>query len=228
MDVVILSGGYGKRLREKIKDIPKTMALVNGKPLLEHTFEHIEQFDVKNIILAVGYKKEYIKKYFKNKFKDINIIYSEEEKPLGTGGAIKKALQYSKEEDVVIMNGDIYAKVNLVELMKDHIASKRPVTITLKEMENIDRFGIVEIDEQKAITAFKEKAFCKKGYVNVGIYVIKKNIFKELELNEDFSIERDFFSKYTDKIKHNAYLYNGEFIDIGIPKDYAKIQEILK
>ena len=90
MDVIILSGGLGKRLRSIVKDIPKTMAKVNERPFLEHTLKYISQFDVQNVILAVGYKREYIKKYFKEKFLNMNIIYSEETEPLGTGGAIKK------------------------------------------------------------------------------------------------------------------------------------------
>lgn len=221
MDVIILSGGLGTRLREVINDRPKTMALINEKPFLEHTLKYIEQYDVQNVILAVGYKKEQIEQYFGNKYNKMNIYYSEEDKPLGTGGAIKKALNYTNKKDVIVMNGDIYAKVNLKELMEEHIKTKSKVTIALKEMKNFDRFGIVEFEHNNIITKFKEKEYTEKGYINVGIYAMSTNIFENLELGEKFSIENDFFSKYTDSIKHTAYFYDGEFIDIGLPKDYA-------
>lgn len=227
MDVIILSGGLGTRLKTVVKEIPKTMALINEKPFLEYTFKYLEQFKIENIILAVGYKKEYIKQYFGNKYNKINIYYSEENNPLGTGGAIKQAFSYSKEDNVIVMNGDIYAKVNLSELMNKHIETQSQVTIALKEMENFDRFGIVEFDKDSIITKFKEKEFTKKGFINVGIYAMNKNIFHGLHLGKTFSIENDFFSKYTDKIKHSAYFYNGDFIDIGIPEDYKKLQELL-
>lgn len=226
MDVIILSGGLGKRLRSIVKDIPKTMAKVNERPFLEHTLKYISQFDVQNVILAVGYKREYIKKYFKEKFLNMNIIYSEETEPLGTGGAIKKALKQTSSKNIIVMNGDIYHKVNLKELMESHLNSNRPATLTLKEMKDFDRFGVVEFDENNIITAFKEKEYTKKGYINVGVYAVKNDIFDDLPFEEKFSIENDYFNKYANQMKFNAYIYDKEFIDIGIPEDYQKCIQI--
>ena len=138
MDVIILSGGKGTRLQEVVKDIPKTMAEVNNKPFLEYLLEELKKYHVKNVILAVGYKKEIIKSYFGEKLDKINIIYSEEEKPLGTGGAIKKALELSNKEDIIVINGDVFQDVDLNKLMNFHKAKNAEVTITLKYMENLD------------------------------------------------------------------------------------------
>lgn len=228
MDVVILSGGLGTRLRSLVNDIPKTMANINGKPFLCCLLDIIKDYDVKNVILAVGYKKEFIEEYIGNNYKEMNIIYSEEEKPLGTGGAIRKALEYSKEDDVVVMNGDVYSKVNLKKLMEEHKKSKKEVTLALKYMENFERYGAVEFNDKKEIIKFEEKKPKEKGYINVGVYAMKKNTLNNINVGVSFSIENDFFSKYVNKNIFNAYLYDGDFIDIGIPEDYKKAIKVMK
>lgn len=227
MDVIILSGGKGTRLQEVVKDIPKTMAEVNNKPFLEYLLEELKKYHVKNVILAVGYKKEIIKSYFGEKLDKINIIYSEEEKPLGTGGAIKKALELSNKEDIIVINGDVFQDVDLNKLMNFHKAKNAEVTITLKYMENFDRYGAVEFDKNNIITKFEEKRKKDKGYINVGVYVIKKEALRKTK-EEKFSIEKDYFEKYTDKKQFIGYIYDKEFIDIGIPCDYEKVCDILK
>lgn len=228
MDVIVLSGGFGTRLKDVTNGKPKTMVDVNGKPFLCYLLDEFIKYDVKNVVLAVGYKKEYIEKYFEKGYKNINITFSEEDEPLGTGGAIKKALGYSKEDDVIVMNGDVYSNVNFKELMNNHKNSKKDITLALKYMENFDRYGAVEFNEQKIITKFEEKQPKEKGYINVGVYVMKKDIFKNINVGNVFSIEKDFFSKYVEEGNFNAYLYDGNFIDIGIPSDYEKVIEFLK
>lgn len=228
MDIIILSGGLGTRLRSVVNDRPKTMALVEKRPFLEDIFQHIERFEIKNIILAVGYKKEQIKQYFGNKYHNMNIIYSEETEPLGTGGAIKKALKKTKEEDVIVMYGDIYTRVNLQELVQKHKEYQGDVTFTIKEMENFDRFGIVEFKEDNRITKFREKQFTIKGYMNAGVYVIKNNIFNNSRFGEQFSLENEYFQENVNKMKYYAYQYDGEFVDIGIPEDYIRLNQMLE
>ena len=112
MEVIILAGGFGTRLQSVVSDVPKVMAPINNKPFLEYIFDDLSKYDVSRVILAVGYKKEIVKKYFGNKYKNIKIAYSEENEPLGTGGAIKHALSLVNDEEVIIMNGDIYTKIN--------------------------------------------------------------------------------------------------------------------
>ena len=177
MDVIILTGGKGTRLRSKIKDIPKTMADVNGKPFLEGTLDWLNTFDISNVILAVGYKREYIKNYFGNNYKKIKLIYSEEQESLGTGGAIKQALTKTKQENVIAMNGDVFARVDLNKMYKQHLNSKSVMTIAIKEMCDFDRFGVVKFENDR-ITKFEEKRYVKNGFMNTGVYVMNKNIFQ--------------------------------------------------
>lgn len=226
MEAIILSGGKGTRLQSVIKDIPKTMADVNGTPFLETTLQWLNSFNINKVILAVGYKKEYIKKYFGNNYKNINLIYSEEEEPLGTGGAIKKALKECVDDNVIVMNGDVFARVDLNKMYEKHLSLGSVMTIAVKEMTNFDRFGVVKFNKDR-ITRFEEKKYVEKGFMNTGIYIMNKDIFENKIEDKSFSIENDYLSKYIDKDKISPFIFAGEFIDIGIPEDYQKIQAMI-
>lgn len=227
MEIIILSGGLGTRLNGVIKDIPKVMAPINNKPFLEYILNDLNNQKVRKVILATGYKKEYIRNYFGDRYKNIIIEYSEEEFPLGTGGAIFQAIKKTTDDNVIVMNGDIYTKINFDELYNCHIDNKALVTLALKEMENFERYGSVTLENNK-IVDFNEKKFVSKGFMSVGCYVFNKKIFENFKSNVKFSIENDFFSQYVKKIKFNPYFYYNEFIDIGIPEDYELIKKVLK
>lgn len=228
MDAIILTGGKGTRLKSKIKDIPKTMADINGIPFLEYTLNWLNRERIENVILAVGYKKEYIKNYFGEGYKGIKIIYSEEDEPLGTGGAIKKALERSNNNNIIVMNGDVLARVNLLEMYKKHIKTNATMSIAIKEMKDINRFGTVKIRNDNRIIEFNEKKFSSRGYINAGVYIMKKDIFNNKINQESFSLEDEYLAKYVAVDKIYAYKYDGNFIDIGVPEDYEKVKEILK
>ena len=228
MDAIILTGGKGTRLKSKIKDIPKTMADINGIPFLEYTLNWLNRERIENVILAVGYKKEYIKNYFGEGYKGIKIIYSEEDEPLGTGGAIKKALERSSNNNIIVMNGDVLARVNLLEMYKKHIKTNATMSIAIKEMKDINRFGTVKIRNDNRIIEFNEKKFSSRGYINAGVYIMKKDIFNNKINQKSFSLEDEYLAKYVAVDKIYAYKYDGNFIDIGVPEDYEKVKEILK
>jgi len=121
METIILVGGFGTRLSHIVSDVPKPMIPVNGKPFLKYLFDYLLKNGVTYIILAVGYKSEIIQKYFGDDYKGISITYSVENTPLGTGGAIKKALDCCNEKYVFIVNGDTYFDVDLKQMKDFHI-----------------------------------------------------------------------------------------------------------
>jgi D-glycero-alpha-D-manno-heptose 1-phosphate guanylyltransferase len=228
MEMIILSGGFGKRLSSVVSDVPKVMADVNGKPFLEYVLDNISKSGIiDNVIMATGYKKEYIKKYFGNSYNGINLIYSEENKPLGTGGAIKKALDYINSEYVFIINGDVYQNINYKEMLNSHIKNNGDISLALKLMKNFDRFGSVLIDENN-IVSFIEKKKIIEGYMSVGCYIFNRKVINLLPKEEIFSIENDFFTNNIKNINFTYYLYDGDFVDIGIPKDYEKVKKIIR
>lgn len=218
MEAIILAGGFGTRLKHVVSDVPKPMAPIGNRPFLEYIFEDLEQKGIKHVILAVGYMKEKIKDYFKDKYKSIEISYSEEDVPLGTGGAIKKALSKCREEDVFIVNGDTFYDIDFREMKKFHIENKSSLTLAVKEMKNFDRYGSLIIEDKKIIK-FEEKKPMLQGKINGGIYLIKKSILDEIN-EESFSFEKEILEN--EKIQKYAYENNGYFIDIGIPEDYYR------
>lgn len=222
MEAIILAGGFGTRLQTVVKDVPKPMAPINEKPFLEYIFSYLNKYDVKHVILSVGYKKEIIQNYFKKEFNNIKISYSNEDEPLGTGGAIKKALTYAVGNEILVLNGDTFFDISLDEL-NIKFKNENKVLIALKEMNNIQRYGSIEINEKAIITNFKEKQFFNKAFINGGIYVLKKDIFDRYD-KDIFSFENFLENNFKDLNAKGIVFNDSYFIDIGIPEDYEKAQ----
>lgn len=221
MEAIILAGGFGTRLSHIVSDVPKPMAPVNQKPFLEYIFNYLINNAVKHVVLAIGYKGDIIEEYFGNNYKGINITYSTEDTPLGTGGAIKKALNYCKNDNVFIINGDTFYDVNL-NLMEDfHNNKESNLTVAVKIMHDFDRYGSVTIQDDKIIE-FKEKKKTVSGKINGGTYVINKSVFGTIK-NESFSFEKLVLESGI--VDLYAFESDGYFIDIGVPDDYYKAQE---
>ncbi|EEU7096498.1 NTP transferase domain-containing protein [Campylobacter jejuni] len=218
MQAIILCGGLGTRLKSVIKDIPKPMAPINDKPFLEFIFEYLKKQGIKEVILAVSYKYEVIKEYFKDEFLGIKIKYSIEKEPLGTGGAIKEALKFIKNE-AYVLNGDTFFDIDLSKLKLN--GSK--IYLALKQMNNFDRYGTVNVDGRALVISFEEKVFKKQGLINGGIYLLDKDIFKDFALQEKFSFE-EFLQENYKKLKAKAHIFDDYFIDIGVPSDYERFK----
>lgn len=223
MEAIILAGGFGTRLSAVVSDVPKPMAPINGKPFLELLLEDLEKKGITRVILATGYKKEIIKNYFKDRYRSIEIVYSEEISPLGTGGAIKKAIALAKGNDIFIVNGDTFFDVDLEEMYKFHRKNNSKLTLAVKEMEKFDRYGSLILEENKIIK-FEEKKYIEKGYINGGIYLLNREILRNT-FEENFSFEKEILENEEREIEKYGYISNSYFIDIGIPEDYYKFEE---
>lgn len=222
MEVIVLAGGFGTRLSHIVSDLPKPMAPVAGKPFLEYILNDSVDSGADHIVIAVHHMKDCIMNYFGSSFHGVPISYSVEMYPLKTGGAIKKALAYCKENRVIVINGDTLYKVPLKEMRQFSENARKQVTIAVKEMTAFSRYGKVDVDGEGLITAFHEKEFCSAGYINGGIYDIEKTALDSYP--EIFSIEELCFPDMLNRREIVAFLSNSYFIDIGIPEDYAKAQ----
>lgn len=229
MEAIILAGGLGTRLRSIIQDIPKPMADINGRPFLSYVLENLASKGISRFVLSAGYKCEVIREYFKDEFKGIPILYSIEEEPLGTGGGIKKSLELCTDENVLILNGDTFFDADLSQLAAVHSQKKSDLTMVLRKVENAGRYGNVEFSPEGQLSGFKEKNDSgEAGYINGGIYLINKNIFKTRSFPEKFSFEKDFLEKYYSTINMYVCVSDAYFIDIGIPTDYEKAKQEFK
>lgn len=220
MDIIILAGGLGTRLREVVSDVPKPLAPINGKPFLDILLHQLHQFSQKaQLILSIGYKKE----AFKSRYP--HCLFSEEETPLGTGGALKKALTLTKTPDVLVLNGDSYFDVDLVEMVRSYFHSGADITMASRKVEDISRYGAVDFDAQQRVKAFIEKEASKlPGWINGGIYLLKKNLLDSFP-DTPFSLEKEGFPNLLQK-RFFAYPASGTFIDIGTKESYHQAQEM--
>jgi len=221
-EAIILAGGFGTRLQSVI-DVPKPMAPINKKPFLAYLLDYLSFYNFTTIHLSVGYKHELIQDYFGENYKGIKINYVIEKSPLGTGGAVKKALSNVKTENVFIINGDTFFQVDFDELELYHYKKKAEVTMALKPMINFDRYGTVNFDYNFRINNFAEKKFCTEGNINGGTYLINTHCLDKIKL-KTFSLETDFFEKQFKKQLFYGFICESYFIDIGIPNDYTKAQ----
>lgn len=222
MQAVILAGGLGTRVKNITEDkIPKVMLPIKGKPFLLYILDYLKTQNIKSVILCVGFKKEIIEDYFEDGRKyGLNLIYSKEENPLGTAGALKNAERFISGNRFLLLNGDTLFKVDLNELLQFHSFKKAKITVALKYLENTYRYGRVELNSDNAITKFIEKSIHKKGIVNGGVYVIEKDA---LGLIKEFpsSFEKDILPMLIN-IGLYGKVFENYFIDIGIPDDYKK------
>lgn len=224
MDAIVLVGGLGTRLRSVVNDIPKPMALINGIPFLEYLLQFLTKQQVNRIILCVGYKGDKIKDYFGNCYNGAELIYSYEDEPLGTGGAIKRALSKVRSKNVFVLNGDTYFNIDLLNLKKIAAHTQCDIVMTIKPMSKFDRYGSVKLKSNKVI-GFEEKKFVENGKINGGIYCIDSNIFSKIISNDNkFSFEKDFLEKHIGILDVKAYVSDSYFIDIGVPEDYERAQ----
>ena len=214
-EAIVLCGGLGTRLRSVISDVPKPMAPIKNKPFLAFVLEYLKSQNITKVILAVSYKYEIIQEYFGNSYLGMQILYSIEKEPLGTGGAILEALNLINSDSCYVLNGDTFFDVNLDRLKLDN----SDICVALKPMKNFDRYGSVDIDHNSYISAFNEKRFTSNGLINGGVYLIKKHIFNSFNLPNKFSFE-EFFQENFLIFNAKAIVFDDYFIDIGIPQDY--------
>ena len=228
IEVIVLAGGEGKRLRTVVPDLPKPMAEIAGRPFLWWLLARLSQQRVRRVILSVGYKAEVIQDYFGNEFNGLQITYSVEPEPLGTGGAIRFALENVREPQVIVLNGDTYTDVALRDFAITLDGSKTDLVIAVTHLNDVARYGAVVIDQKtNRITGFDEKRGESAGYINAGTYCLRPDIFTKYPVPAKFSFERDFLQKDLRALSPVAFTAVRTFIDIGVPEDYALAQTVI-
>lgn len=220
-EAIVLAGGFGTRLQSIVSEVPKPMAPVAGKPFLKFVLDYLKEHHITHVVLAVGHKKEFIIEYFGGLYKDMKVSYSKENDPLGTGGAIKQALEKLKGDQFFVLNGDTFFNVNLEELYIQHTAHQAAISIALRKMTNFNRYGTVEINEEGKVIAFNEKKYVREGLINGGTYILHKDLFLK-RLPKKFSFEKEILEREFKKGKIYGTTFQEYFIDIGIPDDYEK------
>ena len=225
MEAIILAGGFGTRLQPVVRDVPKSMALINDRPFLEYQLDYLITQDVRKVILSVGYKRDAIIGHFGNRYRSVKIDYAVEEEPLGTGGGIRLSFWKIKSDRAFVLNGDSVFHLDLRSFIEKHQKKKADITIALRKLDQTGRYGRVALNRNQRITGFSEKdLIVGPGFINGGVYVINKAFLMEPVFRGKFSIEKDCFEKFYSTARFFGFPSDGYFIDIGIPEDFNKAQ----
>lgn len=227
VEVIILAGGLGTRLRSAIGEVPKPMAPVDGKPFLHYQLLWLESYGVDKVVLSIGYKAGMITDHFGQKFNGISIEYAIEKEPLGTGGAILYAMRKTGGDRVLIVNGDTWFPVDIGRLVEEHESAAARLTIALKKMTNFSRYGTVELEGNR-IVGFREKQEMSVGLINGGIYLMNRSFVENSVNMKKFSFEKDILEKRVETGAIAGVVFDVPFIDIGVPGDYMGAGEVIK
>jgi len=227
-EAIILAGGLGTRLRSVVADLPKCMAPVAGKPFLYFVIEHLLKQGIDRFIFSVGYKSEMIIDYVNAQYPDLDKQFSIEAEPLGTGGAVKLACSLASEDNVLVLNGDTLFKIDIEWLSAFHSSNSADCSLCLKPMNDFNRYGVVELNEDASIVSFLEKQQYDFGLINGGVYALNVESFTKEDLPQKFSFEKEYLEVFFDKRKMYGLLQDEYFIDIGIPEDFEKAQQELE
>ena len=233
MEAIILAGGRGSRLGSLTDDTPKPMLPVRGIPFLERLITHLEKNGFSKIILSLGYKASQITAHFsEGKFANLEIIFSIESRPLGTGGALKQALGHTTNRLTFIFNGDTYVDCDYQRLAKFHPSTPGSI-LTIGTISDISesRYSKITVNQENLITGFgnEVKGADFSTRINGGVYVTRsEQLGAQLAQfrSKKFSLEKDFLSTYNGQGIFSFPLF-GQFLDIGTPEDYRLSQEVL-
>ena len=221
---LILAGGLGKRLGEKSKDCPKPMQLINQEPFLNNLIWNLKRYDIKDIILSIGYLPERFKEYYGTGHNfEVKIRFVQEDKPAGTAGAIKLCESFL-DDYFLLINGDTLFDINFHDLAVTFNNGKIG-HLALNFVNDTSRYGEVKLSG-KEIIEFKEKSQNNSGYINSGVAIFNKSLINFIS-DQDSSLEKDVYPKMIDKKLLSAKKYKSFFLDIGIPVTLSEAQSLI-
>lgn len=224
--VVLMLGGLGTRLRPLTNDIPKPMLRVGNKPILETIIEGFKQYGYSHFIFSVNYKKGVIQDYFQNgEAFDVAIEYVEEEKRMGTAGALS-LLENRPTEPFFVMNGDLLTQINFDQLMQFHIEHDSVATMCVREYEYQIPYGVIETDGIDLVS-IKEKPI-HRSFVNAGIYVLSPEVFNYIIKDTFYDMPTLFEHLIKEGMKTSVFPIHEYWLDIGQVDDYNRANNDFK
>jgi D-glycero-alpha-D-manno-heptose 1-phosphate guanylyltransferase len=226
VDVIVLAGGLGTRLRSTIPTLPKAMAPIHNIPFLQILLGKLKQGRfISKIVMALGYQAKIIADFLST---GTDLDFSIEPHLLGTGGAVLWSLPKTSSQTVLIVNGDTFFDLDLQGFYDFHVKKQASATLAVRWVENVGRYGSVQVDSEQRILQFEEKSDqSKNGLVSAGMYLIQREMFSSFLNGSIYSMEKDFIPIF---LKKNvfAYLDEGVFIDIGTADSYQEAQKTLE
>lgn len=218
-DVIILCGGQGTRLRPVLPDRPKALATLGAGTVIDLILARFASQGFSRVILAVGHRADMLRSHLARRAPAP--FFSEEEMPLGTGGALKRAWPLARSPHIIVQNGDTLCPVNLRDLLAFHRAHGGLMTMVVSPATRQDG-GSVALDATGRLISFSEKDRRPKRHINAGIYVFRADALHSLPSKDAFSLEHDFFPSLIAKTPCYGYVTAEEPMDIGTPERYER------
>jgi D-glycero-alpha-D-manno-heptose 1-phosphate guanylyltransferase len=226
-EAVVLAGGLGTRLRGALPDLPKSMASVAGRPFLAYLLQFLEVGAVRRVVLALGYKSEAIRSFFGTQYGRIELAYSVEEEPLGTGGALQQSLHQVQGEFAFVLNGDTFFRIEYPRFADVLSSPQQPqLAVALRKVDDASRYGAVVVAGGR-IQGFQARGIRGPGLINAGCYLLARNIFDRYPMPAKFSWESDFLEPRVAELQPIAFECDAPFIDIGVPESLAEAQTLV-
>jgi len=224
-EAIVLVGGLGTRLRAVVSDVPKPLAPVAGRPFLTWLLDHLAENDVRHVVLAAGYLAERVIDSIGREWRGMQVDYSVEATPLGTGGAVRQACAMLWENAAHVLNGDTYLRYDLQTLEQAVSHAGADLGMALARVDDVSRYGAV-IRDGTRIVGFKEKGESGPGYINAGSYYLTPTAIRALPAEPTFSFETRMLAPMTAAGRVCGFDATSGFIDIGVPEDYQRAQNL--
>lgn len=222
IDAVIMAGGRGQRLSPITDTIPKPLLRVGEKPIIEHNLDRLALYGITDFWVSVNYLGDQIKNFFKNgEDKDVNITYVNEDKPLGTIGAVSSINNF-KHDYVLITNSDILTNLDYELFFLDFFEKNADMSVVSIPYQVNVPYAVLELAETQVVS-FKEKP-TYTYYSNGGIYLVKKSVLELLPTNTFYNTTDLMDDLIAKGMKVCSYPLMGYWIDIGNPEEYARAQ----
>ena len=224
LEAVVLAGGLGTRLRPLVSDLPKPMAPVAGRPFLELLLEQLAAKGFGHVVLSLGHMAEVITGHFGTGFAGMRLSHVIEPAPLGTGGALRLALQACEQDAVFVFNGDTFLDLEVDRVAARWQRHRRPILVA-REVANTHRYGRLEVAGERLL-AFHGKGVEGPGLINAGCYLLPRTLLAHCA-PAPFSFEADFLQPEVQRQPFEVFRTAAPFIDIGVPEDYLRAQQLL-
>jgi D-glycero-alpha-D-manno-heptose 1-phosphate guanylyltransferase len=223
---IVLAGGFGTRLHGVLKGVPKPLANMAGRPFLDFLLGYLEHQGFRHIILSVGYMHEQIVARFHHHYRGLDLSYSIEEKPLGTGGAVVASLTKALNEEVFVINGDTLFAVDFAAMRERFKCVGAQIMIALRPVTDGGRYGTVSVEGNR-ISAFVEKGSSGPALINAGTYLLSRTLEIPFPEGTPFSLEVDYLQQAAAALRPHAFVSDSFFIDIGVPDDFHRAQTLI-
>jgi D-glycero-alpha-D-manno-heptose 1-phosphate guanylyltransferase len=220
----ILAGGPGTRLRPVVSDRPKALAPVHDRPYLTYLLDWLADNAVRDVVLLTGHQADQVRRTLGETYRDLRLIHSAEPSPLGTGGALRRALPHLVSPVVLVLNGDSWCDVDLADFRVFHARKADRLSLVLAVAADAARYGRVQVAADGRVQQFGEKDEARGGgWINAGIYLMDRGLIEEIPDGGPVSLERDLLPSWLGRRERiHGYFCTGRFLDIGTPESYAE------